>query len=410
MSGGVLPMRLAVVIESFDLAAGGNERSTQQMMDELVARGHDVTLIAGACSNTTAALLEAQGVGVRRLSARRSSSARRLLAFVRFVKTQLDAGVFDSSLSVTTAAAACVMQPRGGTVCEAQQRNMARRASALGRFRKRIELTLNLKQQMLRRYERQAFADKGVQKVVAISDYVVRQLETHYALPADRMAVIPNAAVSPAAGRDAAAWLQLRCDERAKLGLDDAEVVFLFAAMNPPLKGYAALFEAVKRLPQAAGRPVVVLLAGRFNSQTQTQWDAAGLADCVRVLGPVADMAGAYAAADVVVLPTWYDPASKVVLEGLMVGKPAITTRFNGASAWLRPANAPPRGIVLEDPGDCDALAKALEQMADSAFRAACAAACDGLEDALSMRKHVDALEQVLAQTVSAGDVSAGVS
>ena len=63
MSGGVLPMRLAVVIESFDLAAGGNERSTQQMMDELVARGHDVTLIAGACSNTTAALLEAQGVG-----------------------------------------------------------------------------------------------------------------------------------------------------------------------------------------------------------------------------------------------------------------------------------------------------------------------------------------------------------
>ena len=42
------PMRLAVVIERYDPDAGGAEKSTAQIVDALLERGHHVTLIAGS--------------------------------------------------------------------------------------------------------------------------------------------------------------------------------------------------------------------------------------------------------------------------------------------------------------------------------------------------------------------------
>ena len=43
-----------------------------------------------------------------------------------------------------------------------------------------------------------------------------------------------------------------------------------------------------------------------------------------------------YAAADVFVHPTWYDPCSLVTLEASAAGLPVITTHFNGASEMMR--------------------------------------------------------------------------
>ena len=43
-------MKLAMVIERFDPAAGGAERSTFQIAGELLSRGHDVTIITAVAS------------------------------------------------------------------------------------------------------------------------------------------------------------------------------------------------------------------------------------------------------------------------------------------------------------------------------------------------------------------------
>jgi glycosyltransferase involved in cell wall biosynthesis len=112
-----------------------------------------------------------------------------------------------------------------------------------------------------------------------------------------------------------------------------------------------------------------------------------------------------YAAADVTVLPTFYDPSSKVVIESLMLGIPAITTRYNGAAAFVLPEDGPPRGRVIEDPADDAALAAAMIELRDPAVHAACVAATAGLDQALSMKRHVDQLEQVLQRVVSGDDV-----
>ncbi len=397
-------LRIAVVTERYDPAGGGSERSTRQIVDGLTARGHAVTVVAGACRSEVAEAERVAGRTLVSMGPGRLKSARRLRGFARMAARTLTTGGFDTSLSVTTAVPATVVQPRGGTVIENQRRNVARRARAGARLGKRLAFALNAKQRALVALEHRTFAHPGVRRVVAISGYVAEQLAEHHCLPLGRTVVIPNAAVSPRleAGPGAEAWNQLRRDERERLNLRDGDVAFLFAALNPGLKGWPTLRRALARqaLETVAGpsRPVV-LLAGAFGERDRRDLAAQGLGSVTRVLGRRDDLSSAYAAADAVVLPTWYDPCSKVVLEGLMAQRPAVTTRFNGAAEWLTPPDGPPRGIVLNDPRDPVALAAALTQLTNPTVRAARARACDGLEDALSMARHVAALEKLLRES-----------
>lgn len=385
------PLRLAVVIESFNPAAGGNERSTQQIVRELVKRGHDVTLITGCC----AAVNEPEGVNTLAMSRKKSSSVFRLMRFAKWAGQQLREERFDASLSMTMAAAASVVQPRGGTIRETLARNAAMRGGGFKSTKKKIELALDPKQRLLLALEKRTLADPAVYRVAALSRYVVEQLEAHYAFSEARTVVIPNAAVMPDV--DDAQRLAWRTAIRESFHVPDDAVLYLFAAQNPNLKGYPTLLGALEVL-RDRGVNAVALLAGGFDYPENQAAEARGLRDRVRVVGPTREMPKLFAAADVTVLPSWYDPSSKVVLESLMMGTPAISTTFNGASDHLKPADGPPRGCVIDDPGDPRKLADAMAQLAEPGFRAACSAACAGLADQLSMARHVDRLEQVLAE------------
>ncbi|MEO0514483.1 MAG: glycosyltransferase family 4 protein [Planctomycetota bacterium] len=394
-------MRLAVVIESFNPAAGGNERSTQQIMQELVKRGHDVTLVTGCCTAEN----EPAGVTTVSLSRRKSSSAGRLIRFAVWARRQLDRGGFDASLSMTMAVPASVVQPRGGTIRETLARNVAMRGGGFKSKKKAIELALNPKQRLLLMLEKRTLADPAVYRVAALSRYVVEQLARHFAFPASRTVVVPNAAVMPRV--DAGQRSAWRAEVRTSFDVPDDAVLYLFAAQNPNLKGYPTLLGALELLRER-GIEAVALLAGGFDAAENQAAAALGLRDQVRVVGATKDMPRQFAAADVTVLPSWYDPSSKVVLESLMMGTPAISTTYNGASDHLTPPDGPPRGCVIDDPGDPRKLADAMEKLADPDFRAACSVACEGLADQLSMARHVDQLERVLAEATQAAGATRG--
>ena len=69
-----------------------------------------------------------------------------------------------------------------------------------------------------------------------------------------------------------------------------------------------------------------------------------------------------YAAVDALLLPSYYDPCSLVVLESLACGTPVVTSRHNGASELLEPEES---GFVLEEPSDVRAMMRALEKIDD---------------------------------------------
>ena len=394
-------MRIAIVIEKFDPAAGGNERSTEQIARRLIQRGHDVTILAGS------GLADALPGGTVRLAPGLSTkTAIGLVLFVRWAGAQLREGRFDVSLSMTTAVAADVIEPRGGMVRETLARNIARRPTEARRTLKQLAVWLSPKQLALLAAERRALHHPRRQRIVAISKYVKDQLFHHYMTRSKNVVMIPNAAEIHTLEPEARQALRQRT--RATMGLDERDIVFVFAAMNPGLKGLPTLLKAMATVETGDPRARLIIAGCQPHHAT--------VSSAIRWVGPTRQMDALYAAADVTVLPTWYDPSSKVVLESLLHGVPAISTLYNGASQWIfdptgeqQPpspfdAQAPAAllegqaGRIIRSPEETDALADAMTQLCDDQTRASCAEATAGLADKISMDVHVDQLEALLRE------------
>jgi glycosyltransferase involved in cell wall biosynthesis len=65
--------------------------------------------------------------------------------------------------------------------------------------------------------------------------------------------------------------------------------------------------------------------------------------------------------------PTWHDPCSLACLEALAMGRPVITTPQNGVAELMGTRG----GIVVEEPGDAEALHVALGVLVDPDLRKA---------------------------------------
>lgn len=384
-------MKLALVIEKYDPSGGGAERSTRQIAQELVTRGHQVTVICAQCP------IQTDGdVLIGKLPNTGKLTAARLKRFANWAKSQLSQDAFDATISMTTAVPAMLLQPRSGTALETMHRNMAIYQPG-SRFIKQFFNTLSPKKRALLSLERQTLSDPSVKHIAANSSYVARQLAEHYAIDSAKVTVIPNAASLPDFTIDQRAiW---RKQVRDGYRISDEKVVCVFAAMNPILKGLTPLMHAFAKLIEVQ-MPVVLMFAGKFKKQYIDMADALGVRDQVRFVGPSNEMVKLYAAADVLVHPTFYDPSSKVVIEALMMGIPAISTSYNGASDMIIPEDGDPRGRVITDPSDAQALAQAMIEMIDANQRKACSDATVGLADTLSMTVHVEQLIKLLEETI----------
>lgn len=385
-------MKLALVIEKYDPQGGGAERSTRQIALELVSRGHDVTVVCAQCP------IEVDGeIKINLLPKSGQLHALRLRRFASWAAEQLQQGCFDATVSMTTTVPGTVLEPRSGTARETMQRNLA--MYGLGaQFAKGILNKISAKKRALLDLERKTLASPILQHIAANSHYVIRQLTDIYQFPSERMSVIPNAATLPEfTVEQRATW---RKSIRSGYQIAENQVVFVFAAMNPYLKGLTPLMVAFAKLIEKE-LPVSLLLAGKYEKKHLDFANKLGIRKHIRFVGPTHDMVQLYAASDVLVHPTFYDPSSKVVIEALMMGIPAISTRYNGASDLILPEDREPRGCVINNPTDIDDLVTAMSQMVDRDIRKAFADATVGLSESLSMTRHVDQLETLLKDLIA---------
>jgi len=402
-------MKIAIVIEQFKPGGGGNERSTEQIVERLVARGHKVVLLTNTASDDAE---QRVGFPIRVAGGPKTNSAWGLWRFRRWAERQLDA--FDASLSVTLAVPATIVQPRGGTYRETLRANINRRSGPMGRNVRQFSTLISPKQLAMLREERRTLNHPRVRKVVAISFFVADQLFEHYTIPSRRIELIPNAASIEPMTDD---QRRLTRDKlREAFGSTDDDVVGLFAAMNPALKGLPQLIRAMSQLNGHGKRPRLIV-AGECRMSDMQLAESCGVGDHIRWIGKTSRIDALYAAADFTVLPTFYDPASKVVIESLLHGVPAISTRYNGASQWIAdpaggavntsplghrvddagPTDPPqPAGRVIDRPDRIDQLTEALAALCDDDERRRCAEATQVLDPRLSMDVHVDALERLI--------------
>ena len=107
------------------------------------------------------------------------------------------------------------------------------------------------------------------------------------------------------------------------------------------------------------------------------------------MLGPVNDPVHYYAAADALVLPSFYDPFGLVVLEAAACGLPVVASRATGASELLSEGVD---GYVLDDPADDATCAERLERLLDPARRRAMGEAARRLSLHHTLDRNCDAL------------------
>jgi UDP-glucose:(heptosyl)LPS alpha-1,3-glucosyltransferase len=86
----------------------------------------------------------------------------------------------------------------------------------------------------------------------------------------------------------------------------------------------------------------------------------------VQFLGEVVDLMPVYAAADIFILPTIYDPFSNACLEALASGLPVITTRSNGFSEIIKDGV---HGSIVDNPANLVGLRQAIRFWSDPSRR-----------------------------------------
>jgi UDP-glucose:(heptosyl)LPS alpha-1,3-glucosyltransferase len=229
---------------------------------------------------------------------------------------------------------------------------------------------------------------RAARVIVVNSEWSRRQLTAAYPRVRPRVEVVYNGV--DAAQFGPAVTAPLRKSTRDELGVADREVVFLFLGAGDRRKGLHELLRAFGRVTA----PVRLLVVGHRDAKETARVDAALVDERLRqrvILRPfAADPRPYYAAADVFVLPTWFDPFSNATLEALACGLPVVTTASNGVAELMTSG----REGTIVPPGDVEALRAALTGMLDADLRSM-AEAARALAERMTWRRHVDAMSAI---------------
>ena len=307
-------MHVGVICEHSDPGRGGAERYLRALAARFRARGHRVTV----CARTGP---EARPVRGWPPALRPGYYAREFLPFLR------DEGA-ERVLATVPVPGCDFYQPHNGllSVCIPAHLDPV---PAPWRHLRRANPVRGIHFAVLRGFEDRCYRPPA--KVLALSPRVVEDLAGLYP---DARSVLTRPGVdlgrfAPGGARD---------------GPD-----MLFVAHNFRLKGLATVLRALDRLPDRR-----LLVVGRDRPVPHPR---------AEYRSDDADLPALFRSARVVVHPTWYDTASLVVLEALASGTPVITSMRDG-NADLAVEGG---GAAVNDPGDDEALARAIEAVAASA-------------------------------------------
>lgn len=225
---------------------------------------------------------------------------------------------------------------------------------------------MNFRRTALLTAERKLCKNPAGPIVTALSKYVADQFRKHYNLNEERIKIIHNG-IKTNKKIHADEADKLRTQILATLKLKEAEepVFFLFVANNFRLKGLECLIKAMKLASNyKTEKQSYLIVAG--NNKTGKYRNLAkklGIRKKIIFLGAVRHIQDAFSITDLAILPTFYDPSSRYILEALAAEKPVITTKFNGATDLFIENQ---HGKVIDTPENINALAEAIVYFTDT--------------------------------------------
>jgi Glycosyltransferase len=213
-------------------------------------------------------------------------------------------------------------------------------------FMNRIGIKLNPFHWMTLALEKKLFEKSSTKYFIAISNRGREEIAAHYPQANDRIRVIYNGL--DLIGPDP----MMERNERRTA----KEKTILFVGSGYFRKGLFFLIRALPYLQKI--RPVRLIIVGGDNQKrVKVLAEKEKVADLITLIGPAKDVAPYYQAADVLVLPSIYEPFGNVCLEAMAHGLPVVTTEAAGASEVIVPGK---NGVVIKNPADIKALTEAV--------------------------------------------------
>jgi UDP-glucose:(heptosyl)LPS alpha-1,3-glucosyltransferase len=350
-------MRVAVVVEWVDAWRGGAETSTMQFVHELIDQDVYVDLY------TRSRLSSTPQMGVITVPVRSPIKSRQWRVFAGRAADIIRQHDYDVVHAISPCDIVDIYQPRGGAVAESVQRNIALRAQRT-RSLKHFANRFNVKQRARIRYERDLARREPKPWVACVSRYVARQFEEHYRHPADKLRVIFNGVKQDDSMPEERA--EQRRSIRQQYRVDDDHVLVILVAHNFKLKGVGNWIQTAGKLSTTGtGKRLHTLVIGKNHpGPLQRRVQSLGLNERFQFVGATQRVFAFLHAADILVHPTYFDPCSRVTLEGMTSGLPCITTRFDGSSELMTHGQS---GFVIPDPNHIDQLADIVTKLAGDA-------------------------------------------
>lgn len=331
-------MRIAFIKQKY-VQSGGGERYLSRLMESCAERGDEIHLITTAWEAD-----DRLPITTHIVSREGASLARRAAKFSSNVEELLKREQFDISFSLERTAYQDVWRAGEGV----HKVWLERRKEMQPGFKNLLN-NLSVRHRTLLKLEQACVINTPT--IIANSNMVANDLRTMYGDAAGRIDVVYN-------GVDPRRFSLNRHGEnleaiRTELGLAINRPLLLMVGSGLLRKGLRETLQAMKLLPDC-----VLAVAGReSNNAWRRRVKRLGLADRLVFLGPRRNLTPYYHAADVVVLPSWFDPFPNAGLEALFCGTPLVTSAYAGVSEVVAAGET---GEIVARPSEIEALAGAI--------------------------------------------------
>lgn len=304
-------MRIALIRKVCSLKKAGAERYCVNLFRQLQASGHQVTVIGESIDDDLRDEVEFVSVKVRR-----TTSWSKNLSFARNALDAAYARSFDIVHSLSRVPGVDTFRltdPLQAHWLKVFYRGLT------GKLQQ-----LNPRHRTLLGLERQIYQGERTRRIIVQSTLDARLIQQYYGVLPEKIRLVRN-------GVDLQKFQpgshESRCAIRRDLGVEN-EPLLVFAAMDFRRKGLDCLLESLSKLSTRTAK-LLVLGDGNIPAYERLA-QRFGVADRVIFAGRQQGMAAYYAAADLFVLPTIYEPFPNVNLEAMACGTPVITTASAG--------------------------------------------------------------------------------
>lgn len=334
-------MRLFFIKKRF--AVHGGAENYLNLIIESLRSGHEIHLLANEWA-------PASGIHFHRVTSGNLSSFASVLSFNRNACRLLRTMNPDCTISFERTT--CQDIYRAGEGCHAEWLKIRKDTESM---LKRLSFSINPLHLSLLKIEKELF--RRTRHIVANSMMVRENIIRHYDVPEERISLIYN-------GVDLRRFRpenrnNRRLEVKKRFSIPDDAILLLFVGSGFKRKGLATLMEALSVLRQKR-KEIYLIAAGRDNPDYYKKLAADyRISETVRFIGVQPDIENFYAASDIFVLPTLYDPFSNATLEAMASGRPVITTKNNGASELISNGQ---EGYILNRLFDAGELAARIEQ------------------------------------------------